>query len=367
MVELEAIGPVPFCAMLLGDLGADVVRIDRIGGPPDPLRTLMGRNRRCVGIDLKHPEGPDVALRLIATADVLLEGMRPGVAERLGIGPEPCLARNPRLVYGRMTGWGQDGPHATRAGHDITYIATTGALHSIGPAGSAPPPPLNLVGDFGGGALYLAFGVLAALFERATSGRGQVVDAAMVDGAASLMTMFYEMRARGLWGSERGSNLLDGGAPFYATYPTADGGFVAVGALEPQFYAELLQRLGLDPDSIEDRNDRAQWPALRTRLARIFASRSRQEWAEVFAGSDACVEPVATMAEASLHPQLAWRRTFVPVGDDLLPGPAPRFDRTPAPNPSPAVPPGHDTDALLGEVGFVPGEIAALRAGSVVA
>lgn len=366
MVELEAIGPVPFCAMLLADLGADVIRIDRIGGSADPLRMLMGRSRRSIAIDLKHPEGPDVALRLIAGADVLLEGMRPGVAERLGVGPERCRSRNPRLVYGRMTGWGQDGPWAMRAGHDIDYIAATGVLHSIGSAASTPDPPLNLVGDFGGGALYLAVGVLAALFERTASGRGQVVDAAMIDGASSLMTMFHEMQALGMWAGGRGRNLLDGGAPFYTTYATADGEFVAVGALEPQFYAELLARLGLVGDEIEDRSDPSQWEALRDRFATIFASRTRAEWAEVFEGSDACVEPVATMAEAPQHPQLAWRRTFVPVGDTLQPGPAPRFDRTPSADPRPAVAPGHDTDRLLAEIGLQPAEIADLRSRSVV-
>jgi alpha-methylacyl-CoA racemase len=366
VVELEAIGPVPFCAMLLGDLGAEVIRIDRIGGSADPLRMLMGRNRRSIAIDLKHPEGPGVALRLIDTADVLLEGMRPGVVERLGVGPERCLSRNPRLVYGRMTGWGQDGPWATRAGHDIDYIAATGALHAIGAAGAAPPPPLNLVGDFGGGALYLALGVLAALFERGVSRQGQVVDAAMIDGASSLMTMAYEMRAFGLWGDVRGHNLLDGGAPFYTTYETADGGFIAVGALEPQFYADLLDRLGLVADEIEDRTDPSQWEALRSRFATIFASRTREEWSDVFEGSDACVEPVATMAEAPEHPQLAWRGVFVSVGGTLQPGPAPRFRRTPPADPRPAVAPGHDTDGLLTEVGYEAREIAGLRSRSVV-
>jgi len=352
--------------MLLADLGAEVVKVDRVGGSADPLRTLMGRNRRSIAIDLRHGEGRAVALRLIDTADVLLEGMRPGVAERLGVGPGVCLVRNPGLVYGRMTGWGQDGPNAARAGHDIDYIAATGALHAIGATGAAPPPPLNLVADFGGGALYLAFGVLAAVVERATSGLGQVVDAAMIDGVSSLLTMFHEMRALGLWSDRRHANLLDGGAPFYATYQTADGEFVAIGALEPQFYDALLERLGLDPAEVEDRRDPSLWPALRTRLERVFAARTRAEWMDVFAGSDACVEPVVTMAEAPHHPQLAWRGTFVKVGGTVQPGPAPRFDRTPAGLPSPAVAPGHDTDAVLGELGYDAAEVEGLRHRSAV-
>ncbi len=366
VVELEAIGPVPYCAMLLGDLGADVIRVDRIGGSADPLRTLMGRNRRRISIDLKHDAGPGLALRLVATADVLLEGMRPGVAERLGVGPDACLAVNPRLVYGRMTGWGQEGPYAHRAGHDINYIAVTGALHSFGDPDQVPLPPLNLVGDFGGGSLFLAFGVLGALFERSRSGRGQVVDAAMVDGAGSLMTMMYEMLRHGWWRDERGSNLLDGAAPFYTTYATADGGFVSVGALEPRFYAELLAGLGLSADELPPREARESWPELRRTFAERFAARTRDEWASVFGDGDACVEPVMTLSEAPEHPQLAARSTFVEVGGIVEAGPAPRFDRTPNAMPRPPVAPGSDTDEVLAEIGLSPKDIADLRSRLVV-
>ena len=367
VVELEAIGPVPYCAMLLADLGAEVVRIDRVDGSSDPLRTLTGRNRRSIAIDLKHVDGPPLAVRLIATADVLLEGMRPGVAERIGVGPTACVAANDRLIYGRMTGWGQEGPYAHRAGHDIDYVAVTGALHAMGDPAGLPLPPLNLVGDFGGGALFLAFGVLAALFERSVSGKGQVVDAAMVDGASSLMTMIYEMRARGMWTDDRGQNLLDGGAPFYTTYATADGGYVAVGALESQFYEELLELLGIDPLSIPSRHDRSAWPSLRQTFGDIFAKRTRSEWAHVFAGSDACVEPVVTMGEAPTHPHMEARNTFIEVGGQIQPAPAPRFARTPSAAPTPAVPAGENTDELLAELGFAADEIADLRGRAVVA
>ncbi len=368
IVEIEAIGPVPFCAMLLGDLGADIIRIDRPGGSSDPLRTLMGRNRRSVAIDLKQPEGAQVALRILATADVLLEGMRPGVMERLGLGPEVCLTANPALVYGRMTGWGQDGPWAAQAGHDIAYIALTGALHAVGEADAPPPPPLNLFGDFGGGSLYLAMGVLAALFERTSSGKGQVVDAAMVDGAASLMSMTYEMKAAGMWRDERQANLLDGGAPFYRCYPTSDGGYMAVGAIEPQFYAELLARLELDPATLPSQWDRSGWSRLHTVFADRFAARTRKAWEEVFAGSDACVAPVLTMEEAPRHPHIASRGTF--LGDPAMsrPGPAPRFDRTPpSPEASAAPRPGAHTIELLREAGYADAGIADLVSRHVVA
>ncbi len=366
IVELEAIGPVPFCGMLLGDMGAEIIRVDRVGGPADPLRSLLGRNRRSIGIDLKHPAGRDVALDLVATADVLLEGMRPGVTERLGLGPNVCLDRNPGLVYGRMTGWGQEGPMAQQAGHDIDYIALTGALHSVGRADDVPPPPLNLVGDFGGGALYLAMGVLAALYERRSSGRGQVVDAAMVDGAASLMAMTYEMRARGLWVDRRTANLLDGAAPFYRTYRTSDDRYVAVGAIEPQFYAELLDRLDLDPAELPAQLDVAAWPAMRERLAAIFASGTRDHWVEVFAGSDACVAPVMSLDEAPHHPHMAARGTFIEVDGATVPGPAPRFGRSGAAAPQPAPHPGGDTDVLLAELGFAADTAADMRAAGIV-
>jgi len=366
VIELEAIGPVPMCGMLLGDLGAEVIRVDRPGGSGDPLRTLMGRNRRSVAVDLKHPEGAGVVLRLAAGADVLIEGMRPGVAERLGVGPDRCLAANRRLVFGRMTGWGQQGPLASTAGHDIVYIAVAGALHGIGSGVAPPPPPLNLVGDFGGGALYLTVGVLAALLERDRSGTGQVVDAAMIDGVSSLLTMFHELSAMGLWSEQRGSNLLDGGAPFYTTYPTADGRFVAVGALEPPFFAALVEGLGLEGE-IPAQHDRSGWPEMRRRFAARFASRTRADWEEVFAGTDACVAPVLTMREAKDHPQVAGRGGYVEVGGVRQPAPAPRFSRSVPTRPTPAVDPGADTDGVLARFGFSADEIVALRTAGVVA
>jgi len=334
VVEIAALGAAPYCAMLLSDLGAEVVRIDRpaparhpLAGA-DPRFDLLCRGRRSVAVDLKHPRGVDTVLRLCARADALIEGFRPGVAERLGIGPEACRARNPRLVYGRMTGWGQEGPLAATAGHDIDYVALAGVLHTIGRRGEPPVPPLNLAGDFGGGALFLAVGVLAALLEAGRSGQGQVVDAAMVDGAASLMTLVHGLFAAGLWQAERGVNLLDGGAPFYDVYETADGGYLAVGALEPAFWDALVRRAGADPAALPAQWDTARWPELRRRLAEIFRGRTRDEWCRIFAGSDACVAPVLSVAEAPAHPHLAARRTFVTVDGIVQPAPAPRFSRT---------------------------------------
>src|SRR6266702_3079421 len=299
VVEIASLAPAPFGCMILSDLGADVIVVDRVGGAaglpgPDPLR----RGRRSVALNLKDRDGIGALLRLVDSADVLVEGFRPGVAERLGFGPQVCLERNPRLIFARMTGWGQDGPLAQAAGHDIDYIAISGALHPIGRAGERPVPPLNLVGDFGGGGMLLAVGVLAALVERAASGQGQVVDAAMVDGSALLTTFLYGMRAAGMWRDERGTNLLDGGAPFYDTYETADGQHVAVGALEPQFYAELLTRLGLDGEDLPAQHDPAGWPVLRARFTEVFKQRTRAQWAAVFEGTDACVAPVLTPGEA---------------------------------------------------------------------
>lgn len=334
VLELPSIGPAPFAGMLLADLGADVVRVDRPGGPGLAVvpaeQDLLGRGKRSVLLDLKDPGDVRRALDLAARADLLLEGMRPGVAERLGVGPEECLARAPGLVYGRMTGWGQDGPYAGRAGHDITYVATAGVLHAVGEAGGAPQVPLNLVGDFAG-ALYLTTGLLAALHESRTSGRGQVVDAAMVDSSAHLMTAFHGLLARGAWRDERGSNLLDGGAPFYGVFETSDGGWMAVGALEPQFYAELVDRLGLEAveADADGRADPSRWPALRERLASAFATRTRDEWTAAFAGGDACVAPVLSMAEAQRDEHLVARGTFVERDGVVQPSPAPRFSRTP--------------------------------------
>ncbi len=332
VVELAGLGPAPFGGMILGDLGADVVRVERpgVGFPPDPF----GRNRRRAELDLRSAAAVAAVLDLLAVADVLVDPFRPGVAERLGIGPEVCLGRNPALVYARITGWGQDGPLAPRAGHDIDYIALAGALEPLRRNGSAPQAPINLVGDFGGGGMLLVVGVLAALHERSRSGRGQVVDAAMVDGASLLMTFVHGLRAAGFWSRPPGENLLDGGAPWYDTYPTSDGGWLAVGALEPQFFTELLDRLGLADDGFSQ-SDPATWPAMRARFTEVFASRTRDEWAEHFADSDACVSPVLSPWEAPSHPHHAARSSFVDLDGVVQPAPAPRFDRTPAPTPVP--------------------------------
>jgi len=328
VVELAGIGPGPFAAMVLADLGADVLSVTRPGEEvpgTDPLR----RGRPSIGVDLKAETGRALVQRLVDRADALLEGFRPGVVERLGLSPEVLCERNPRLVFGRVTGWGQDGPLAARAGHDIDYIALAGALGVIGREGSAPVPPVNLLGDFGGGGMLLVVGVLAALFEARRSGRGQVVDAAMVDGTALLLAMVWGLKAQGLWSDERGTNLLDTGAPFYDVYETADGRYVAVGALEPQFFAELCERLGLEVGEAE-RLDRARWPELRARLADAFRARTRAEWEAVFEGSDACVAPVLGLDEAARHPHNVARATYVNVDGVVQPAPAPRFSRTPA-------------------------------------
>ncbi|MFQ5553884.1 MAG: CaiB/BaiF CoA transferase family protein [Acidimicrobiia bacterium] len=369
IVEMAAIGPVPFCGMLLGDLGADVVRVDRTvpatGRLPDMLQRIVGRSRRSIAVDLKTDAGREVALRLADEADVLLEGFRPGVMERLGLGPATCHERNPRLVYGRMTGWGQDGPLAPRAGHDINYIGLAGPLGAIGTA-EAPLPPLNLIGDYGGGAMYLAFGVVTALVERERSGEGQIVDAAMVDGAASLMTPIYQLFGHGGWSAERASNMLDGGAPFYRTYQTKDGQFMAVGSLEPQFYAELLSGLGLQDAGLPAQGDRQRWPELHARFGEVFATKTRDEWEAVFSGTDACVTPVLTMGEAPAHAQSAARSGFVAVDGIIQPAPAPRFDRTPSAVPGPAPGPGADTDEVLAELGYDAAHRAVLRDGGAV-
>ena len=337
VIELAGIGPGPHAAMILADLGADVVRVQRpsAGGGLDGV---MLRGRRQVEVDLKDPAGVETVLRLVERADVLIEGFRPGVTERLGLGPEQCHARNPRLVYGRMTGWGQDGPLAKRAGHDINYISLTGALHAMGRAGERPPVPLNLVGDFGGGSMFLLVGILAALWERQRSGRGQVVDAAMVDGVSVLTAMMWELRGMGMWRDERESNVLDGAAPYYDTYVCADGRYVAVGAIEPQFYAQLLAGLGLADAGLPDRDDPANWPALRKAFTEAFATRTRDEWAAVFGGTDACVTPVLAFGEVLSHPHPAARGSVVRTEDGgLQAAPAPRFSRTAPALPGPAV------------------------------
>ncbi len=349
VLEFAGLGPLPHAGMVLADLGADVLRVDRPGAPPAVPPGPVDRGRRSAALDLAAPEGVAAALDLAAAADVLVEGFRPGVMERLGLGPDACLARNPRLVYGRVTGWGQDGPLAPRAGHDLTYLALTGALAAIGPAGGDPLPPLNLVADYGGGSMLLLVGVLAALVERGTSGRGQVVDAAMIDGTTSLLALTYGLLGAGLWRLERGANLLDGGAPYYATYRCADGGYVAVGALEERFWREVVRVLDLDLAGLGAREDPATWPALRERLAAAFATRPRDEWAALFAPLDACVAPVLTLDETLAHPQLGGRGSVVTSASGVPePGPAPRFSRTPPSAGPPPRPAGADTlEALV--------------------
>jgi len=372
IVELAGIGPGPYACMLLADAGADVVRIDRATGTrPDPGAgphwDLLNRSRRSVAVDLKHPEGVGLVLDLVAQADGLVEGWRPGVAERLGLGPEDCWARNRRLVYGRMTGWGQDGPLAPCAGHDIDYIALAGALWPIGRTDERPTPPLNLVGDFGGGGMLLAFGMCAALLEASRSGQGQVVDAAMVDGAASLLTMTFAFKELGWWRTDaRGVNILDTGAHFYEVYETADGKWFAVGAIEPQFYAALLEGLGLDPADLPPQMDREQWPAMKERFAAIFRTRTRDEWTKIFEGTDACAAPVLSPWEAHEHPHNQARGTFVEVVGVRQPGPAPRFSRTPSAVSRPPSAAGADTDRALADWGIAPERVAALRASGAI-
>ncbi len=361
VIELAGLGPVPFAGMILAGLGADVIRVDRPGGPPipDPMIGAVGRGKRSIALDLKKPEGVEILLRLVADADVLLEGYRPGVVERLGIGPDECLRTNPDLVYGRMTGWGADGPYASMAGHDINFIGLSGALHAIGGA-ERPALPLNLVGDNGGGAMYLVAGVLAALHDRERS-RGAVVHAAMVEGAASLMAPFYAMAADGLWEDRREANLVDGGAPFYTAYQTSDDKWMAVGPLEPHFYAELLSGLGLDPAELPAQYDRDSWPELRSRFAEAFAERTRAEWEDVFTGTDACVTPVLSLSEAPEHPHNVARRVFDGPSGHRLPNPTPRIDdRDPsALAASPEI--GIDTGEILSRLGYDDASIQALR------
>jgi alpha-methylacyl-CoA racemase len=373
ILEIAGIGPGPFAAMMLSDMGAEVVRVDRAdkvygGDPAAPPADVLNRGRRSIGIDLKNPDGVEALLTLVDAADALIEGFRPGVAERLGFGPDVCLARNPRLVYGRMTGWGQDGPYALAAGHDINYIALAGALDSIGRAGERPVPPLNLVGDFGGGGMLLAFGVACALVERSSSGKGQVVDAAMVDGSAILMTMFHAFRAMGIWADERGTNMLDSGAHFYDVYETKDAKFVSIGSIEPQFYAELLELTGLAGDDFFARqHDRAQWPAMKERLVDLFKTKTRDEWCELMEMSDVCFAPVLSMTEAPAHPHNQARGTFVERDGVVQPAPAPRFDRTPGGIQRPPSHAGQHTDEVLAEWGVNASTIAKLRETGAIA
>ena len=375
IIELAGIGPAPYTCMMLADAGAQVLRLERAApgaveraedgtaAGAGPYWDLLNRSRPSVGIDLKNPDAVELVLGLVAEADGLIEGFRPGVAERLGVGPDACFARNPRLVYGRMTGWGQDGPMAPRAGHDIDYIAIGGALWSMGRADSAPVPPLNLVGDFGGGGMLLAFGMVAALLEAARSGEGQVVDAAMVDGAASLMTMIHAFHLGGMWNERRGANMLDTGAPFYEVYETSDGQWMAAGGIERQFYAALLEGLGLAGDeSLPDQQSREDWPAMKERFAAIFKTKTRDEWTAVFDGTDACVAPVLSPWEAHEHPHNVARSTFIEVDGAVQPAPAPRFSRTPSAVSKPPSPPGADTVSGLVEWGVDEDVVTKLRA-----
>jgi alpha-methylacyl-CoA racemase len=366
IIELAGIGPGPFCGMMLADMGADVIRVERPASRANRAPDVLARNRRSIAIDLKQPEGIELVLALCASADALFEGFRPGVAERLGVGPEQCMSRNPRLVYGRMTGWGQSGPLAQAAGHDINYIALAGALHAIGRAGERPVPPLNLVGDFGGGGMLLAFGMVCALFDAQRSGRGQVVDAAMVDGSATLMAMFYSMAAMGAHSDQRGTNLLDGGAHFYDTYETSDGRYLSVGSIEPQFYALLIEKAGLDPETFAAQMDRQRWPALKQQLAAVFRTRTQAEWCAIMEGTDVCFAPVLSMHEAPQHPHNRERGTFVEVDGLVQPAPSPRFSRTVAATPRAAPAIGGQTVQILRELGVSEEEIARLRERSVV-
>jgi len=366
VVEIAGIGPGPFCAMLLADMGADVLRIDRAQNvsdtiPDHPHGDVMNRGRRSIGIDLKNPDGVETVLRLVETADAFIEGFRPGVTERLGLGPDECLARNPRLVYGRMTGWGQDGPYSQAAGHDINYIALAGVLNAFGRAGEAPVPPLNLVGDFGGGGLFLAFGMACALLEAKNSGQGQVIDAAMVDGAAVLSTFIYGLRNIGIWQEERGTNMLDTGAHFYDVYETSDGKFVSIGSIEPQFYAEMLRLTGLEGQELPFEMDRTQWPAMKERLTAIFKSKTRDEWCALMEHTDVCFAPVLSWTEAPAHPHNVHRGTFTEVAGVVQPAPGPRMSRTPGSIQRPPPHPGEHTSEALTDWGFTDADVAKLR------
>jgi len=371
VVELAGIGPGPFAAMMLSDMGAEVLRVDRADAvdPTEPAPTwdVNARGRRSVAVDLKHPSGAEVVLRLVEQADALFEGYRPGVTERLGLGPDVCLARNPKLVYGRMTGWGQDGPMAQAAGHDINYIALAGALAHFGREGGKPTPPINLVGDFGGGGMFMAFGLVCGILEAQRSGKGQVLDVAMVDGSAILMTMMWGLKKIGFWDEAMGVNVLDTGAPFYDTYETSDGKFVSLGSLEPQFYAELIQRLGLEGDDLPNQMDRNGWGTLRDKFTALFKTKTRDEWDAVLAGSDACYAPVLTMSEATDNEHIKARNTIIDRGGVPQPAPAPRFSRTEPTIERDAPWPGQHTDEALGDWGLDGAEITKLRETGAIA
>jgi alpha-methylacyl-CoA racemase len=371
IIELAGIGPGPFAGMLLSDMGATVVRIERAqnvrgGDPATPPKDVLSRGRKNIGVDLKHPDGIETVMRLVEKADGLFEGFRPGVTERLGLGPEQCMARNPKLVYGRMTGWGQNGPYSLAAGHDINYIALAGALEPMGRAGDKPTPPLNLVGDFGGGGMFLAFGMVCAMLEAKSSGKGQVVDAAMIDGASTLMAMFHGMSAVGFHQPQRGTNMLDTGAHFYDVYECSDGRYISIGSIEPQFYVELRRLAGMNDAYWDSQTDRTIWPEQKARIADIFKAKSRDEWCALMEHTDVCFAPVLTLAEAPNHPHNVARKGFTEVGGLVQPSPAPRFSRTEPVIQGPASHPGQHTNTTLAEFGFAPAEIADLRASGAV-
>jgi alpha-methylacyl-CoA racemase len=367
IVEIAGIGPGPFCAMILADLGAEVVRVDRKSSAGSGTKfDILNRGRKSIAVDLKNPEGIETVLRLVEKADALIEGFRPGVMERLGLGPEVCAARNPKLVFGRMTGWGQDGPMAKAAGHDINYISLTGALAAIGRAGEPPVPPLNLVGDFGGGGMMLALGIVSGILEAQKSGKGQVVDAAMTDGSAALMGIIYGMKQMGIWKDEKGKNMLDGGAHFYDSYECADGKYVSIGSIEPQFYALLLEITGIDDPAFQNQMDKSTWPDLKAKVTEVFLTKTRDEWCELMEGTDVCFAPILDMNEAPEHPHNKARNTFIEIDGVTQHAPTPRFSRTT--NDTPVGPPkaGEHTDAILSGWGFSDDEVASLKSSGAV-
>ncbi len=364
IIELAGIGPGPFCGMLLSDMGAEVIRVDRPGGAA--TKDVLTRGRKSIAIDMKSDAGREAVLKMCESSDALFEGFRPGVTERLGLGPKECLARNEKLVYGRMTGWGQDGPMAQAAGHDINYISLVGALHAIGEAGGKPVPPLNLVGDFGGGGMVLAFGLVCAMLEAEKSGHGQVVDTAMVDGAAVLMGMFFTMHGGGFFKTERGTNLLDGGAHFYGSYETLDGKYVSIGSIEPQFYSLLLEKAGLDHEKYGAQMDQSRWGELKADLAEVFKSKTRDEWCSIMEGTDVCFAPILSLDEVRDHPHNAARNSFIEIDGMVQPAPAPRFSRTEADVPHGSRAPGQDSRQVLQEVGYSDAEIDELCSNGVV-
>jgi alpha-methylacyl-CoA racemase len=371
IIELAGIGPGPFCGMMLADMGAEVIRVERFSAAADSAATapkdILARNRRSIAVDLKSPAGIETVMRLMEGADALFEGFRPGVTERLGLGPDQCLERNERLVYGRMTGWGQDGPMAQAAGHDINYIGLAGALHAMGRAGEKPVPPLNLVGDFGGGGMLLAYGLVCALLEVSKSGKGQVVDAAMIDGTSALMAMFYSMSASGRFHLDRGTNLLDGGAHFYDTYRTKDDEHICIGSIEPQFYALLIEKAGLDAEKFAPQMDESQWPELKAELTNVFLTKTRAQWCELMEGTDVCFAPVLNLEEAAEHPHSKARNSYLQVDGVLQHAPAPRFSRTKAGEVKGARVPGEDSRAVLQEFGFSDAEVGQLEGDQVIA